>query len=92
MDKTSALNHLQKFLESNPTLKPAQGFNLSEPSEQTINNEVIYYFWWTELSGRNARGGYSYYVMPDGAVILPGGGSGQPEILESVYSRWQSQK
>ncbi len=88
MDKTSALNHLEAFLERNPKLKPAEGFSLSQPSEQVINNETIYYFWWIEASGQNARGGYSYYVMPDGVVILPSGGLGQPETLESVYSRW----
>lgn len=92
MDKTSALNYLQEFLNINPNLKPTESFTLSEPTEQTINNEIVYYICWAELSGRNARGGYSYYVMPDGAVILPVGGSGQPENLESVYSRWQNQK
>lgn len=92
MNKTSAKNQLQAFLEGNPSLKPTKGFSLSEPSEQGINNETVYYFWWIEGSGQNARGGYSYYVMPDGAVMLPRGGSGQPETLESVYSRWQSQK
>lgn len=92
MDKTSAKNHLQVFLEGNPNLKPTEGFSLSEPSEQVINNETVYYFWWVEASGRNARGGYSYYVMPDGAVMLPSGSSGQPETLEGVYSHWQSQK
>ncbi|MFZ2494689.1 MAG: hypothetical protein WAW60_02905 [Candidatus Saccharimonadales bacterium] len=92
MNKTSALNHLQTFLESNPSLKPTDGFTLSEPSEQRVDNQTVYFFWWIESSGQNARGGYSYYVMPDGTVILPSGGSGQPETLESVYSRWRSQK
>lgn len=91
MDKKTATNNLQEFLEQNPDLKPAEGFLLSEPYEQTINNEQVYFFWWTELNGRNARGGYSYYVMPDGKVIMPRGGSAQPESLESIYSHWQNQ-
>lgn len=92
MDKTTATNHLQEFLDRNPNLKPANGFRLSEPTEQSVNNETLYYFCWAEQAGQNARGGYSYYVMPDGQVMLPSGGSGQPETPESVYSRWQSQK
>ena len=92
MDKISALTRLQQFLNSNPNLEPGDGFILSEPTEQTVNNEIIYYFCWVELSGQNARGGYSYYVMPDGAVVLPSGGSTQPETLENVYSRWRNQK
>lgn len=92
MDKTTALNHLEEFLNSNPNLGPTEGFKLSEPSEQTVNNESIYYFCWTELNGQNARGGFFYYVMPDGMVMLPNGGSGQPETIEAIYSRWQNQK
>jgi len=92
MDKTTALNRLEEFLDSNPNLKPTEGFALSEPSEQLIKNETVYYICWTEINGQNSRGGYSYYIMPDGSVILPSGGSGQPETLESIYSRWQSQR
>ncbi len=92
MDKINATNYLQEFLDGNPNLKPTGSFKLSEPTEQSVNNEIFYYFCWAEQDGRNARGGYSYYVMPDGQVVLPNGGSGQPETAESVYSRWQSQK
>ena len=90
MDKTSALNNLQNFLEENSNLKPTEGFILSEPLEQKVDDEVIFYFWWIEQSGRNARGGYSYYVMPDGEVLMPGGGSGHPENVDSIYTRWKS--
>lgn len=92
MDKTTALDNLQKFLEENPNFKPTDRFTLSEPVEYTIDNDKIYYACWAESDGRNTRGGYSYYVLPDGTVLMPAGGSAAPETAEEVYARWQSQK
>ncbi len=91
MNETSALDNLNKFLEENANFNPTESFTLSEPTEHTINNEKIYHIYWTELDGRNARGGYSYYVMPDGAILMPREGSGQPETPESIYARWQGE-
>jgi hypothetical protein len=92
MNKASALEYLLQFLEKNPNLKPTNGCMLSEPYEQSINNEKIFYVCWTESDGRNARGGHQYYILPDGAILMPFGGTGHPETLEDIYSRWQSQK
>jgi hypothetical protein len=92
MDKTTALDNLQKFLEENSNFKPTDGFTLSDPFEYTIDNNKIYYVCWSESDGRIARGGYSYYVLPDGTVHMPAGGSGQPETAEAVYARWQKSK
>lgn len=92
MDKTTALDNLQRFLEENSNFKPTNGFTLSDPVEYTIDNNKIYYVYWTESDGRNARGGYSYYVLPDGTVLMPAVGSGQPETAETVYAHWQNQK
>lgn len=90
MDITTAQNYLQAYLQENPSQKPSEGFRLSDPVEQNVNNYVFYYFYWVEDNGRNARGGYSYYILPDGKVILPLGGSAQPESAQDVYSRWQA--
>lgn len=92
MNKISALDNLYKFLDENPNFKPTEGFVLSEPLEHTIKNDKIYYVFWNEVNGRSVRGGYSYFVLPDGTVLMPNEGSGQPETVEGVYSRWQSQK
>ena len=92
MNKTIALDNLQKFLEENPNFKPTDSFTLGELVETTIDNETIYHACWAEPDGRTARGGCSYYILPDGNVMMPTGGTGQPESLKAVYARWQSQK
>lgn len=90
MDKTTAQNYLQAYLQENPSQKPSEGFKLSDPVERSVNNDVVYSFYWVDDSGRGARGGYTYCVLPDGKVILPRGGSAQPESVQDVYSRWQA--
>ena len=92
MDKKAALEYLEIFLDKNPDFKPNENFMLKEPYEYTIDGNKIYFVIWTDLDGQNARGGATYYIFPDGAVLMPHGGSGHPETLEDVYSRWQRQK
>lgn len=90
MDTTTAIKYLQSYLDENQNQKPTKGFGLSEPVEKNVQGQVFYYFYWVEDSGRNARGGYSYYVFSDGKVLLPRGGSGQPELAQDVFARWQN--
>jgi hypothetical protein len=92
MDKKTILDILQKFLKDNPNFKPTNdGLTLSDPIEHTINGNIVYYVFWN-YEGRTLRGGPTYYIFPNGAILMPRGGSGQPETLEEVYSRWENQK
>ena len=90
MDKTVIMEYLKNFLINNPQYAPTDSFVLGNPKEIIVENTKIYHVWWFEKDAeRSARGGYSYYIFPDGKVLIPIGGTAKPEAPEDVWLRWK---
>lgn len=90
MNQESAQRRLADFLTKNPDISPDKGFAISQSSAVTIDGDTFFTFHWVEAeSGRSARGGYMYFVFPDGR-ILGGGGSASPYTIEDAYRRWKT--
>lgn len=90
MDETIALNSLQEYLKVNSNFKENQNYKFIKKSASD-GTEFYYCF---EINDEEipARGGNSYYIFPNGSVLMPYGGSSKPETAESVYNRWKESK
>lgn len=88
MNEQQATEHLDQFLKENTSFKPTESFQLSKPYAVESQGEKFYYIFWCDPDGRSARGGFTYYVMPDGKVLVTQAVKPEAEIVQL----WQEGK
>lgn len=93
MDQLTAKKHFQEFLEKHLDSKPSKSCVFSE-LEKYINDGIEFYFCieLDENTKKPSRGAKSYYIFPDGSVLMPYGGSSNPEESESIVRRWKNKE
>lgn len=92
MDQLTAKKYFQEFLEKHPNLKPNEDCEFSE-LEKFISDDVEYYYSFEiDENGKIVRGAKTFYIFNDGAVLMPYGGSVEPEEAENVCRRWKNKE